>query len=309
MAHTRSRRRHPFRSLRREAPSIVAVLAARTDFAAMTGYRTFAFRDHDAYLRQTEVLLRALASQGVHARVAFFDTGEYALFCEEERLDPDSAASRTRYAAEVAAAGVTVPYEGQRIDELVPLLLDAHASRRTWEEVTALLADAGGGTYDSGPPAPGQAAFDRAAEALTRLLEAAGSGTHHVVCSVHPPGTAAPLCAALRVERVHDGRLRMADSEALLLCGVLAAGLATGSPGGVVLRSELRSEPAPPSEPPGPETVRGWCLRDGWLRPLTEAEVFAAYCTDADTGEPVPPEPGVSYAAGYALPRRGGEPR
>jgi hypothetical protein len=49
--------------------------------------------------------------------------------------------------------------------------------------------------------------------------------------------------------------------------------------------------------------VCGWRLLDGWLEPLSEGEVFAAYCTDALTGEPVPPERGLEYRAGAVLPR------
>ncbi|RLL69989.1 hypothetical protein [Streptomyces sp. Z26] len=300
MTHTRSRRRSQFRALRREAPSTVAVLAAPADFAAMRAYRSFTFRDHRAYLRRTETLLRALARQGVTTRVTCFDPADYALFCDGARLDPDSPESRSRYVAEIAATGTTVPYAGQRIDDLVPLLTGTQAGRRTWQDVAELLACADTDDRPStGPPtARGHAAFRRAADALNALLEYAGTGRHHLVCSVHVTG-GGPLSAALTVVRTHDGLLRMTDTDALLLCGVLAAGLATGSPGGIVLRTGR----VPPSGPPGAGTVRGWSVRDGWLRPLTEAEVFAAYCTDADTGEPVPPEPDVEYAPGYALPR------
>ncbi len=49
--------------------------------------------------------------------------------------------------------------------------------------------------------------------------------------------------------------------------------------------------------------MSGWALHDDWLRPLSEAEIFAAYCTDADTGEPVPPEHGVEYLAATTLVR------
>lgn len=301
MAHTRKRRRGPYRTLRREAPSTVAVLADPGDFAAMTStYRSFTFNDHAAYLRQTEVLLRSLAGQGVHTRVACFDAADYARYCEEERLDPDTSASRARYAAELAAAGPTLPYGGETIGQLVPLLLGSREPDLTWEEVTALVACAGP-EGDSGAAAQeyGRAAFSRAVEVLAALLEAVGPGIHHLVCSVSAPD--APMSAALRADRRADGGLHLRDPDPLLLCGVLATGLATGSAGGVVVRTESAEGEG---EGEG-EVVRGWRLRDGWLSPLSEAEVFAAYCTDAGTGEPVPPESGVRYAAGTALPPPG----
>src|SRR5688500_15092854 len=80
--------------LRREMPRIVGLLADEEDFAAMARYRTFAFDDHAAYLQQVEGLLKALGSQGVHTTVALFDPAEYADFCAETGLDPDSPTSR-----------------------------------------------------------------------------------------------------------------------------------------------------------------------------------------------------------------------
>jgi hypothetical protein len=83
------------------------------------------------------------------------------------------------------------------------------------------------------------------------------------------------------------------EAEALIFCTVLAVGIATDSSGGVVMRTSTGSDT---------DQVRGWSLHNSWLHPLTEAEVFNAYCTDAETGEPVPPEPGVVHRPGTPLP-------
>lgn len=277
------------RKLRREAPSTVALLADEQDFAAMLGYATFPFDEHEAYLQEMEGLLRALSSQGVHTTVALFDPVEYEEFCEETRLDPDTPASRTRYVADVASAGATVPYEDQPIDQLVPKLIDEAERQATLECATTLLAGAGD-CADCGQDI-GHAAYARASQALMRLLEAVGPGTHHAVCSVPVDGE--QLIAVLHAECSANGTVHLREAHAWVFCTVLAAGIATESPGGIVLRSSTAA---------GTDTVRGWSLRDGWPQPLTEAEVFAAYCTDACTGEPVPPEPGVDYRAGIPLP-------
>jgi hypothetical protein len=50
-----------------------------------------------------------------------------------------------------------------------------------------------------------------------------------------------------------------------------------------------------------PDRVHGWRLHRGRLAPLTTAEVFNAYCTDAETGEPIGPESGVDYRTGFDL--------
>ncbi|MET8680214.1 hypothetical protein ABZW18_22170 [Streptomyces sp. NPDC004647] len=278
-------------TLRREAPSTVALLAGEEDFAAMRRYATFAFDDHAAYLKEMEGLLRALASQGVHTTVALFDPVEYGEFCEDVRLDPDLPHSRTRYTADVAALGATVPYEGQPIDLLVPELIGVADRHSTLESATAVLAGTGD-CADCGRDV-GRSAYARASQALMRMVEAVGPGTHHAVCSV--PVDGAPLIAVLHAECRDDGLVHLVEPEALVFCTVLAAGIATDSPGGIVIRSSGSADK-------GPDLVRGWALRGGWPRALSEAEVFAAYCTDADTGEPVPPEPGVVYRPGIELP-------
>ncbi|OEU93422.1 hypothetical protein [Streptomyces abyssalis] len=308
MAHTRSRRRSRRRTLRREAPSIVPVLADESHFARMRAYGSFTFDDHQSYLRQLEGMLRALTADHVHTRVALFDPVDYELFCQEQRLDPDTASSRGRFVAEVAVTGTTVPYRGQTLARLLPQLRDAHACRLTWQAGAEILARAGScgrcGTD------VGKAAFDRAAHALSTLLDAAGPGVHHLVASVAVPGS--PLAAALDVRRTPEGACHAHESAALALTTALAAGFASGSHGGLVLRTEAggsdgRGGGPVGGGPPG-DVVRGWRLDPAgcWLSPLSAAEVFAAYCTDPATREPVAPEPGVEHAPGHDLPHPGG---
>ncbi|MFI1179959.1 hypothetical protein ACH4UT_10420 [Streptomyces sp. NPDC020799] len=73
---------------------------------------------------------------------------------------------------------------------------------------------------------------------------------------------------------------------------VLAAALATAAPAGITSRHFVGDSC----------TVRGWAVTSPFLTPLSEAEVFDAYCTDSETGEPKPPEHGVTYRAGFPIP-------
>ncbi|MFE2376340.1 hypothetical protein [Streptomyces sp. NPDC059398] len=280
------------RALRREAPSTVGLLADEQDFAAMRRYRTFTFDDHAAYLQQVEGLLRSLTAEEVHTTVALFDPEEYEEFCTAAGLDPDSAESRTRFTAGIAADGATVPYTGQPIDRLVPLLVNAAVCRATLEYATLVLADAGE-CADCGRNV-GTASFDRASRALKSLLDGAGAGVHHLVCSI--PTEDEPLIAVLHAESGEDPGIRLDRTEGTAFVTVLAAGMALESPGGTVVRT---------TAPGQDDRVRGWRLQRGRLLPLTAGEVFSAYCTDADTGDPVPPEPGVDYCAGYPIPDDG----
>jgi hypothetical protein len=276
------------RRLRREVPSTVGLLADEQDFTAMRQYRTFTFDDHGTYLREIDGLLKSLASQGGHTTVALFDPEEYAGYCAEAGLDPDSSLSRSRYTARIAAAGAVVAYTGQPIGSLVPQLLNTVVRTATWEYATTLLAGLGE-CADCGQDLGGTA-FDHASDILLRLLDGAGTGRHHLVCSV--PAGDEQLLAVLGADRPEGAPVQFESSEGAEFVTVLAAGIALESPGGVVLRT-IRSGAA--------DRLRGWRLHHSGLLPLTAAEVFSAYCTDADTGEPLSPEPDVEYCAGFDL--------
>ncbi|WP_327270147.1 hypothetical protein OG233_27270 [Streptomyces sp. NBC_01218] len=276
------------RALRREVPGTVGVLVDPQDFAAMCTYRTFPFDDHTAYLREIEGLLREFDARGLRTSLALFDPAEFGEFCAERKLDPDSAEARTHFTAEIAAAGATVPYTGQPLERLLPLLVSRVVRRATWEYATVLLADLGA-CAECGQDIGGSA-FDRASHLLLRLLEAAGPGTHHIVCSIR--STDDRLLAVLHTRQDGGPPPVLSPAEGTELATVLAVGIALEAPGGIVLRT---------SSPDTPDRVHGWRLDRGSLLPLTAGEVFAAYCTDAGTGEPVGPEPGVDYRAGFDI--------
>lgn len=310
-AHRRNRHGHTTpprhraahrRALRREAPTVVALLLDDEDFTAMTGHRSFVFDDYPQYLHAMDGFLRHLHTQGSHIAVTLFDPDGYADYCTTTRQPPDSATTRTHYTAEATAAGPAVTYARQTMTMLRAQLAHEADRRATWESATDALTRAG--TCPDCGQDLAHCTFDRASDTLLRLIETVGPGTHHIVCSLSPglssglsPGLPAddgPLLAAVHVEADPDGMIHLAENDALVLCTVMAASTATGRAGGVVLRTTHDDE--------RPDTVRGWSLRDGRLHPLSEAEVFNAYCTDAATGDPVPPEPGVVYRAGLPLP-------
>ncbi|CAL9624143.1 hypothetical protein [Streptomyces sp. Tu 3180] len=269
------------RVLRREMAGTIGLLTDEHDFRAMRRYRSFVFDDHAAYLKHVEALLRTRALQGSHTTLALFDPEEYTEFCRKTGLDPDSRTSRTRFTAEIAATGPTVLYEGQPLAELLPTLVDEAVRRTTWEYATTLLTRLG--PCASCGEDLGRAAFARASRLLTRILDTAPPGDRHLVCSVSgPPET---LIAVLHADDV-AGRMELDEAEALEFTTVLAVGLATESPGGLVMRT---------SAPGTRDRIHGWRLRAHGLEPLTAGEVFDAYCTDAESGDLIPPESNVDY--------------
>ncbi|WP_326584200.1 hypothetical protein OG889_37765 [Streptomyces sp. NBC_00481] len=280
MAHTSHQSMR--RVLRREIAGTIGLLADEHDFTAMRRYRSFTFDDHTTYLRQVEALLRTLAAQGNHTTVALFDPEEYAEFCADTGLEPDTPSSRTRFTAELATAGAAVPYEGQPLTELVPELIDEAVRLATWEYATTLLAQIG--DCASCGEDIGRAAFARAMQLLRRVLDTAAPGERHLVCSVSAKPQA--LAAVLHAEQDDEGTTRLDESEVLEFATVLALGIATRSPGGLVMRT---------TTPDTTDRVYGWRLRGEGLEPLTAGEVFDAYCTDMESGDLVSPESGVDY--------------
>ncbi|MEV5432454.1 hypothetical protein [Streptomyces sp. NPDC052701] len=279
MAHTDHRSTR--RALSREIAGTIGLLTDEHDFRAMRRYRSFTFDDHTTYLEQVEALLRTRASQGNHTTVALFDPEEYAEFCRETGIDPDLPSSRTRFTAELAATGPTVPYDGRPLADLLPDLVDEAVRQVTWEYAATLLARLG--TCGSCGEDIGRAAFTRAAGLLARILDTAPPGDRHLVCSVSGPPEA--LVSVLHADD-SGGITELDEAEALEFTTVLAVGLATDSPGGLVMRT---------TAPGTPDRIYGWRLRGHGLRPLTAGEVFDAYCTDADSGDLISPESNVDY--------------
>ncbi|MFD9719560.1 hypothetical protein [Streptomyces sp. NPDC059076] len=285
-------RTSPRRALRQEAVTTVGVIADDVDFRAMRRYPTFAFDDHPEYLRHLQALLRSQTVGKRHTSVVLFDPEDFAAFCAEQELDPDTPLSRSRYTAHAAELFGTLAYGGEPLDSLLPELIDRSVRRATRHYASGLLADAGE-CADCGRHI-GRAAFDKASRALRRLLEAAGPGSHHLVCSVPTPS--GQIFATLHAEgpdATAPPPMEPDMSEVTEFVTVLATGIALDTTGGLVLRTKT---------PAAPDRLHGWRLHRGRLIPLTEAQVFSAYCTDVETGEPMPPEPGVDYRAGFHIP-------
>ncbi len=272
------------RVLRREIAGTIGLLTDEHDFRAMRRYRTFTFDDHATYLQQVEDLLKTRAAQGSHTTVALFDPQEYAEFCAEAGLDPDIPSSRTRFTAELSGTGATIPYDGRPLTELVPALVDEAVRQATWEYASTLLAHLG--SCASCGEDIGRGAFVRASRLLVRILDTADPGNRHLVCSI--TGTPEALVSVLHADENPDGATQLDEAEALEFTTVLALGLATHSPGGLVMRT---------SAPGAPDRVYGWRLRGEGLEPLTAGEVFDAYCTDIDSGDLISPESDVDYCA------------
>ena len=274
------------RRMRKEAGAVVALLATPDDFDTMREhYRSFRFTDYYDYLNDQQILLDSLTETS-GAYVTLFDPVAFVNFCNRERLEPDSSSSRSRYAAGAAVHEVRLPYEGDELGHVLEDLQEAVIKRQGLEKAVRII---GSSSLDGMPP---HAFLDRARVAVGGLLHGLGPGSHHLVCSV--TDQAERLTAILHVTCADDGAPQVSQDDALAFTVHVAAGLRTGGTAGIVARTY-------PREAASQDVLRGWAVGEGWLRPLTEAQVFAAYCTDAATGEPIPPEHGVEYTAAYPV--------
>ncbi|MEU1476154.1 hypothetical protein [Streptomyces sp. NPDC005760] len=265
------------RALSREVAGTIGLLTDEHDFSVMRRYRSFTFREFESYLRQVEALLRSRADQGSHTSVALFDPEEYAEYCAQVGLDPDAPASRTRFTAELATTGPTLPYTGQPLAELVPDLIDEAARRATQEYASEHLSRIG--PCASCGEDIGSASFARASELVLHIFNSAHPGDHYLVC--HVVAEPETLVAVLRT--VDDSQLD--EREAPDLARVLAFGIATHSAGRVIMRTKA---------PGTSDRVYGWRLRGDGLQPLTAAEVYDADRTDTQV-RPTAPESNVEY--------------
>ncbi|MGW4951466.1 hypothetical protein [Streptomyces parvulus] len=284
-AHTSGQPAAPLAVPPTEIASTFGLIADEQDFRAMQQYSTFTSTEFATYLTEFEALLRSREGEGAHTQVALFDPQEFADFCASAGHEPDSPDSRARYTAYLAATGPTLPSTGQVPADLIPPLIEGALRQATWEYASAVLARLGACAVCGKDL--GQAAHARASALLDRILTGARQGlSHHVVCSVAAePET---VTAVLRTGTDARGAIELDEAAALGLTTVLALGLATRSPGGLVMRTAPRS---------APDQVYGWRIRMGDLEALTASEVFDAFCTDAETGGPIPPEPEVDYCS------------
>lgn len=136
------------------------------------------------------------------------------------------------------------------------------------------------------------ALLHRAADAYLSLLNAVlGEGTHHMVASAITPH--GDLTEGQRLI-VMDDALIIDEAASMRVCAVIAAAMVGGSSGGLVVRT---------FGPEGAESVRGWSVRNFWLRPLTADGIREAYSVDPVTSAPVARETGVEYRQAQRVPR------
>ncbi|MFJ8621628.1 hypothetical protein ACIRD3_02120 [Kitasatospora sp. NPDC093550] len=284
-------------------------LAVRAgDFAGLARYGLFGGLGHQDYLRRAEEQLTALYRQGLEVHLRVLEAEDYEDYCEALGLDPRAPAARVAYAGDPELAGEPFVYAGERLAELLPVLMDDHRARVRMSVACAALLDAVGD--DPAGQRRMAAVMRYVTSVYLALAEGAGEGCHLLTLRCHGPEDGEELTSAVDV-CVEQGRLLPAGRDTEAFCVTLAAGVASGGEGALLLHGDPstggRSEPEPggPGDPPTGDArarppVRGWALADGRLRPMTAHEVFDELADDAARGLPFPP--GVDPRPGFPLP-------
>lgn len=155
--------------------------------------------------------------------------------------------------------------EGQNVDPGEDLSIDAMrwtpdpVSEDVTDEATQTAADTA------------HALLDRAADAYLSLLNAVlGDGTHHMVASASTPH--GDLTEGQELTVIGDA-LIIDEAASMRVCAVIAAGMVGCGTGGLVVRT---------FGPNGSEFVRGWKVRNFWLRPLTAHEIRGVHRRPGD---------------------------
>ncbi|MFJ6620631.1 hypothetical protein ACIQOW_24035 [Kitasatospora sp. NPDC091335] len=285
------------------------------DFAGLARYGLFGGLGHEAYLRRAEEQLTALHRQGLEVHLRVLETGDFEDYCEALGLDPRAPAARVAYAGDPELAGEPFVYAGERLAELLPVLLDDHRARVRMSVACAALLDAVG--VDGAGQHRMATVMRYVTSVYLALAEGAGEGCHLLTLRCHGPEDGEELTSAVDV-CVEEGRLHPAGRDAEAFCVTLAAGVASGGEGALLLHGDPsagvpadghvdsgaagqaggRTAPAAGAGPRPP--VRGWALSGGRLRPMTAHQVFDELADDAARGLPFPP--GVDPRPGFPLP-------
>ncbi|MEU8893666.1 hypothetical protein [Streptomyces sp. NPDC048442] len=127
--------------------------------------------------------------------------------------------------------------------------------------------------------------LDLSATATAALISRLPDGQHAVVCA----DGGAEFVSSMEFSTL-VGLASVCPDCTMEFASNLACVIASGQ-GGLVVRTHVE----------GKETVRGWNVTPSGVDPVSESVTYSAYTTDAVTGEFVPPEDGVTYAAGFSL--------
>jgi hypothetical protein len=297
----------------------VAVVVDEAEWRALAEENPlFEAADYEAYLTGVERRMRAAARAGRTVMVGPLMPDQFETRADAAGLPRESARALKEYERYVADIGpLTSPWLGEPISRVLERIR-AHVRAETLQ-TRAMPALASAAAMHREPDTAAQRAMSKAAHVFMAFIENCGDGRHELRITVRAEDGALdytlPYTRCAKVIAFPD------DGGEHMVVVLLSIASLAERPGTILLRSRPQAaffpgRRKPKSAPAGAgsprrdaafedwegheSTLRGWRLSGELPEPMTEGQLFAHVCTGPD-GDPVPPEPGTRFRAGFPL--------
>jgi hypothetical protein len=296
----------------------IAVVVDELEWLALADENPlFEAEDYDAYLATVERRMNAAARAGRQVMIGPLMPDQFETRADASGLARDSPKALKEYERFVADLGpLTRPWLGEPISRVLEQIR-AHV-RAEALQTRAMPALAAAASVHPQPDTAAQRAMSRAAHVFMALIEDGGDGRHELRVTVH--AQEGKLEYTLPYTRSGQVIAFPDDGGEHMVVVLLSIASLGERPGTVLLRSRPQAaffpgrrkpkqwEEAPQGRDPVPaggwerneSTLRGWRLAGDLPLPMSEGQLFAFACTGPD-GDPVPPEPGTRFRAGFPL--------
>ena len=299
----------------------IAVLADELEWQALAETNPlFEFADYPTYLVDVERRMRAAARAGRQVMVGPLMPDQFEARADAAGIPRDSPRALKEYERFVADLGpLTEPWLGEPMTKVLERLR-SHVRAETLQ-TRAMPALAAAAALHPEPDVAAQRAMSSSAHVFMALVEECGDGQHELQITVRqqtaPQQQDGELEYRLPYTRFGKVIAFPDDGGEHMVVVLLALASLAERQGTMLLRSRSEATFFPPRRRPKSRrkgaggsgngdlenresTLRGWRLGSRLPQPLSEGQLFALACTGAD-GEPVPPEPGTRFRAGFPL--------
>jgi hypothetical protein len=302
----------------------IAVVADELEWRALAEQNPlFEAKDYPTYLFAVERRMRAASRAGQRVMVGPLMPDHFESRADEAGLARDSPRALREYERFVAEHGpLTQPWLGEPMPRVLERIR-AHVRAETLQD-RAMPTLAVSAALHPDPDVAAQRAMSKASHLFLALIEDGGDGRHELRVTVQAPD--GELDYTLPYARFAQVLSFPDDGGENMIVVLLSIAILAALPGTILLRSRSQASIFPARRRPegrrpegggstaagqgGPDAAEGWenheSVLRGWLltkdlpEPMTEGRLFALACTGAD-GDPIPPEPGTRFRAGFPL--------
>ncbi len=302
----------------------IAVVADELEWRALAEQNPlFEANDYPSYLFAVERRMRAAARAGQQVMIGPLLPDQFESRADEAGIARDSPRALREYERFVADLGpLTQPWLGEPMPRVLERIR-AHVRAETLQE-RAMPTLAVSAALHPDPDVAAQRAMSKASHLFLALIEDGGDGRHELRITVQAPD--GELDYTLPYARFAQVLSFPDDGGENMVVVLLSIAILAGLSGTILMRSRSQASIFPARRKPkgwrpeagarGPagqtgadaaedwenheSVLRGWLLTKDLPEPMSEGRLFALACTGPD-GDPIPPEPGTRFRAGFPL--------